>query len=225
MGDLTGYTIVFDLDGTLIDTALDLIAAVNHILETMGHRPVDDAALRQVISFGGRHMIETALVLRGQQPSPLEIDHLFLRFAAYYSANIAVHSRPFPGLIAQLDRLAERGALLAVCTNKREDLATQLMVELNMLDRFAALTGRDTFPVHKPHPGHLLNTIDKAGGDRNRAIMIGDSDTDVQTAKAANIPVIGATFGYTDVPVTELGCDAVIAHYEQFEPALARLLT
>lgn len=224
MGDLAGHTIVFDLDGTLIDTAPDLIAAVNHILEVQGHHPLEEALLRPVISFGGRHMIETGLVLRGQEPSKHEVDHLFLRFIAYYSANIAVHSRPFPGLLDVLDNLAARGARLAVCTNKREDLARQLLNELGMMDRFAALTGRDTFPVHKPHPGHLTNTIAKANGDPARAVMIGDSDTDVQTAKAATIPVIGVTFGYTDVPVTELGCDAVISHYAEFEAALARII-
>ena len=224
MDRLDGRTVVFDLDGTLVDTAPDLIAAVNHVLATAGHHPLDHDLLRPAISFGGRHMIETGLMLRGVAPSPIEVDHMFARFVAYYAENIAVSSQPFPGLAAQLDDLAARGARLAVCTNKREDLARMLLDELGLSTRFQALTGRDTFAVHKPHPGHLINTIRKAGGEPEGGIMIGDSETDVKTARAAKLPVIGVTFGYTDVPVTEMGCDAVISHYSELDGAIAQVL-
>jgi phosphoglycolate phosphatase len=220
MIDLTGRTVVFDLDGTLIDTAPDLIAAVNHVLESDGFEPVEHSRLRPVISLGGRCMIEAGLGIRGATYSPHQIDALFRRFIAYYSRNMSVHSRPFSGLEDELDRIAAWGAKIAVCTNKREDLARQLLDELGLVDRFAALAGRDTFPVCKPHPGHLISTIEKAGGEPMAAVMIGDSETDVKTAKAAGIPVIGVTFGYTDVPVTALDCDAVITAYQELPVAL-----
>lgn len=225
MTDLAGRTIVFDLDGTLIDTAPDLIEAVNHVIGTFGHQPLEPQRLRPAISFGGRHMIETALSHYGQDAATAEVDQLFLRFIAHYSENIAVHSRPFPGLKDQLDALAARGATLAVCTNKREDLARQVLSELGLLDKFATLTGRDTFPVHKPHPAHLLRTIEKAGGNPASGVMIGDSATDVKTAKAAELPVIGVTFGYTDVSVREMACDAVIEHYDELPAALSKVMT
>lgn len=220
--DLDGQTIVFDLDGTLIDTAPDLIAAVNHVLEARGLEALSDADLRPEISFGGRHMIEVGLKRRGGSTSAHEVDGLFQTFIGYYSRNIAVHSRPFPGLLDELDRLSAAGATLAVCTNKQEGLARQLLDELELTSRFAALTGRDTFAVHKPHAGHLLGTVEKAGGRLDAAIMVGDSATDVNTARAAGVPVIGVTFGYTDVPITELACDAVISHYAEFPDALRR---
>jgi phosphoglycolate phosphatase len=223
--DLEGRTVVFDLDGTLVDTAPDLIAAVNYVLGGRGYRPLSDAELRPTISFGGRHMISVGLQLQGGLHSESEVDALFDTFVAFYSRNIAVHSRPFPGLIEELDRLEAAGATLAVCTNKREGLARQLLEELGMLGRFKALTGADTFPVRKPHPDHFHGTVERAGGDRATSLMIGDSDTDVQTAKAAGVPVIGVTFGYTDVPVTELSCDAVISHYSELPNALRMALS
>lgn len=222
--DLSGRTVVFDLDGTLIDTAPDLISAVNHILETEGLEPVDVDRLRPVISLGGRVMIETGLTLRGAAYNALQVDALFRRFIAYYSQNMSIHSRPFAGLEAELDRIAAAGGTLAVCTNKQETMARQLLDELGLISRFAALTGRDTFPVCKPHPNHLTGTIEKAGGDPTKAIMIGDSETDVRTAKGAGIPVVGVTFGYTDIPVTALDCDAVISAYAELPAALTSVL-
>ena len=222
--NLTGYTIVFDLDGTLIDTAPDLIAAVNHVLQSRGYAPIAEDQLRPQISFGGRRMIEFGLARQGGDANDGELDALFRRFIAHYSRNIAIHSRPYPGLVTCLDRLAQAGARLAVCTNKRADLARQLLDELELADRFAALTGRDTFAVHKPNAGHYLGTVEKAGGSPASSVMIGDSATDVKTARAAGVPVIGVTFGYTDVPVSELGCDAIISHYDEFPSALETVL-
>jgi phosphoglycolate phosphatase len=224
MIDLSGRTVVFDLDGTLIDTAPDLISAVNHVLTTEGLEPVDVDRLRPVISLGGRVMIETGLTLRGAAYSALQVDALFRRFIAYYSQNMSTHSQPFTGLEAELDRIAAAGGTLAVCTNKQENMARQLLDELGLSSRFAALTGRDTFPVCKPHPKHLTGTIEKAGGDPAKAIMIGDSETDVKTAKGAGIPVVGVTFGYTDIPITALDCDAVISAYAELPTALASVL-
>ena len=147
------------------------------------------------------------------------------RVLAYYEANIAVSSQPFPGLVELLDRAGAAGVRLAVCTNKREHLSLKLLSELGLLDRFAAVCGRDTFEVCKPHPDHLTGAITRATGRRERAVMVGDSDTDVQTARAAKVPIIGVSFGYTEVPMATLGPDALIDRYDEFEAALGAILS
>jgi len=216
-------TIVFDLDGTLIDTAPDLIHATNHVIVGEGLAPMPAEALRPWISHGARRLIEVGLAARGQNRTSAEVDVLLDRFLAYYEANIAVESRPFEGLLSVLDTAAAAGARLAVCTNKREYLSRMLLDQLALTPRFAAIAGRDTFPVCKPHPDHLFGAIRLAGGDPTRAVMVGDSDVDVATAKAAGIPVVAVTFGYTSIPISELSADAVIDHYDAFLPALARI--
>jgi phosphoglycolate phosphatase len=145
-------------------------------------------------------------------------------FLDYYARNIAVGSRPFEGTVAALNRFKNAGARLAVCTNKAEAMSRRLLDALNLSPLFSAIAGRDTFPVYKPHPDHLLGTIRLAGGDNARAVMVGDSRIDIATAKAAAVPVVAVSFGYTDTPVRELGPDEVIDHYEELEPAVAALL-
>jgi len=217
-------TLVFDLDGTLVDTAPDLLRAVNQVLKNRGLEPIPDERLMPEISFGGRHMIETGLRIRNVDYTEAELEQLFEDFQVYYAANIAVESRPFEGLVSVLETWLGKGATLAVCTNKREDLSRQLLDSLGLLRLFKALAGRDTFPVCKPHPDHLLGTIRMAGGDPARAVMVGDSEVDIATAKAANVPVIGVTFGYTRIPVTELAPNAVIDSYAEFNAALDGIL-
>ena len=216
-------TVVFDLDGTLIDTAPDIIRATNHALGLAGIGPTPEAELRPMISAGSRAMLAHVLAKHGRQPRPVEIDALFEQLLASYTANIAVDSRPFPALPETLTRLAERGATLAVCTNKRE--APSLLGQLGLLDRFQALAGVDTYAWCKPDPRHLLEVIRAAGGDAARAIMVGDSDTDVATAQAAGVPVVAVTFGYPDPrrPIASLGADAVIDHYDELEAAIERI--
>ena len=216
-------TVVFDLDGTLVETAPDLIRATNHVLGIAGLEPVEPAAIRPSISFGGRAMIVRALDIRGARLPADEIDRLLEIFLDHYATNIAVESHPFPGLEAALDLLSARGARLAVCTNKREGMSRLLLETLGLAHRFAAIAGRDTFAVHKPHPDHLTGAIRFAGGDPALAVMIGDSDTDIKTARAAGVPVIGVPFGYTDVPIEDLGPDAVIAHYDHLATTIARV--
>ncbi len=216
-------TIVFDLDGTLVETAPDLIHATNHVLARVGLEPVEPASIRPSISFGGRAMIVRALEVRNASLTEGEIDGLLEHFLAHYAANIAVESHAFPGLEAALDRLAADGARLAVCTNKREGMSRLLLETLGLADRFAAVAGRDTFPVHKPHPDHLTGAIRLAGGDPRLAVMIGDSDTDLKTARAAGVPVIGVPFGYTDVPMHDLGPDALVEHYDHLYDAINRI--
>jgi phosphoglycolate phosphatase len=216
-------TIVFDLDGTLVETAPDLIRATNHVMGLAGLAPVEPAAIRPSISFGGRAMIVQALEIRGARLAETEVDRLLAAFLEHYAANIAVESHAFPGLETALDRLQASGARLAVCTNKREGMSRLLLETLGLAGRFAAIAGRDTFPVHKPHPDHLTGAIRLAGGDISRAVMIGDSETDILTARSARLPVIGVPFGYTATPIRDLYPDAVIDHYDELLDAIERV--
>lgn len=216
-------TIAFDLDGTLIETAPDLIRATNYSLGLIGEAPVAPAEIRPSISFGARAMLVKALEIRQARLSATEIDDLLERFLTHYTENIAVESHPFPGLEAALDHLAAAGARLVVCTNKREGMSRLLLETLGLAGRFAAIAGRDTFPVYKPHPDHLTGAIRLAGGDPRLAVMVGDSNTDVQTARAAAIPVIGVPFGYTDVPMRDLGPDALLEHYSDLVATIERV--
>lgn len=216
-------TLVFDLDGTLVDTAPDLIAAANHVMGQLSLPPASAEILRPQVSHGALAMIKAALGPAASAWPEEQLYPLFDEFIAYYQAHIAVESRPFPGLIAALDRAQARGHTLAVCTNKQEALARQLLESLGLEARFAAIAGRDTFAVFKPHPDHLLETIRLSGGTAARAVMIGDSGVDIATAKAALVPVIAVSFGYSDPPVADFAPDHVIDHYDTFDAALAAL--
>ena len=221
---MNNATLVFDLDGTLVDTAPDLIAAANHALADLSLPPLPAETLRSAIGFGARRMIEVGLKETGVTLDEPEIDRLLVRFLAYYEPNIARESRPFEGAVVALERFRAEGARLAVCTNKRAGLAEQLLAALGLRDLFAAVAGRDTFPTHKPDPGHLLGTLGLAGGDRTRAVMVGDSGIDIATARAASVPAIGCTFGYSDQPIRIYGPDAVIESYAELDIAIRSLL-
>ena len=216
-------TVVFDLDGTLVDTAPDLINAANHVLAAIDLPAVPEAVLRPFISIGSRRMIEEGLAFHGRSLEAPRIDAMWKTFLAYYAENIAVDSRPYPAVEDVLEDLQRQDISIAVCTNKLESLSRRLLSALDMSHRFAAICGRDTFPVYKPHPDHLLGAIAAAGGDPRHAIMVGDSDTDVSTAKAAGIPIIGVGFGYTEIPMHRLEPDELIEHYRDFPAALQRL--
>ena len=220
---MRNLTLVFDLDGTLVDTAPDLILSTNEALKSLGAPLVPESAVRPWISFGARRMITEALLVAQHHASEAEVDAGLERFLAYYTENIALMSRPFPGTEAALDRFAAQGARLAVCTNKREALTYKLLDALKLTQRFAAIAGRDTFPVSKPNPEHLIGAIRMAGGDVRRAVMVGDSEVDIATAKAAGVPVVAVTFGYTSRPVAELDPEAMIDHYDKLDAAIARI--
>lgn len=217
-------TLVFDLDGTLVDTAPDLVAATNHVLAGLGLPGVSEHELRPLIGHGARFMVDHAMGPGAAKLSEDERRRLLEKFLDYYGRNIAVGSRPFEGTVSALERFRGAGAKLAVCTNKSERMSRTLLEALGMSPLFAAVAGRDTFPVFKPHPDHLLGTIRLAGGDSTRAVMVGDSRIDIATAKAAGVPVVAVTFGYTDTPVRELAPDKVIDHYDELEPAIVALL-
>jgi phosphoglycolate phosphatase len=217
-------TIAFDLDGTLVDTAPDLISALNFVLDREGMPPVPLDAARNMIGAGARKLIERGLELEGRAASVSDIDRLTADFIDHYAAHIAEASRPFEGLERALDDLAARGCRLAVCTNKLEWLSRRLLDELGLSQRFAAICGADTFGVSKPDPAILRQTIARASGNLSSSIMVGDAGTDVGVARRAGIPVIGVTFGYTDIPIAELKPDRVIAHMRDLPVAVDELL-
>jgi phosphoglycolate phosphatase len=216
-------TIVFDLDGTLVDTAPDLIDTLNFTLTHESLPTVPFETARPLIGGGARGLIERALATEGRTCSKAEVDRLYTTFVAHYADHIADRSRPFPHLEAVLDGLAETGHRLAVCTNKLEWLSVRLLNELKLARHFAAICGQDTFGMQKPDPEILRRTIARAGGVPAQAIMVGDSGTDVRTARAAKVPVIAVDFGYTDVPVAELQPDRVISSFADLPAAIAVL--
>jgi len=216
-------TIVFDLDGTLIDTAPDLVDTLNVVFAREGWPPVPYETARNTIGGGARMMIARGIAAEGIAIAPAKLEQLFADFIAHYTEHLADRSRPFPGLTDALDVLASGGCRFAVCTNKLERLSVLLLKQLKLADRFAAICGQDTFGIQKPNPEVLRRTVTAAGGSLPHAIMIGDSVTDIRTARAAGIPVIAVDFGYSERPVSELGPDRIISHFAQLRSAIAAI--
>jgi len=217
-------TIVFDLDGTLVDTAPDLIGTLNAILARHQVPPVSFDAARTMIGAGVKPLLQRALASRNIHPLAAELDALYGEYLELYAEHIADRSRPFPGLDAALDALARQGCRFAVCTNKLEWLSLRLLDAVGLAARFGAICGQDTFAMRKPDPDMLRLTIARAGGNTGHAVMVGDSMTDVATARAANIPVIAVDFGYTEIPPAELGADLLISHFDALPDAVGQLL-
>jgi phosphoglycolate phosphatase len=217
-------TIVFDLDGTLVDTAPDLINALNYILAREGLPAVPLHLARNMIGAGARRLLERGLELDGRVVATEDIDRLTKDFIDYYAAHIADASRPFEGLGAALDDLSARGYRFAVCTNKLEWLSRRLLEQLGLSRRFAAICGADTFGVAKPDPAILQQTVARAGGQLASAIMVGDAGPDIGVARRAGIPVIGVEFGYTEVPIADLKPDRLIGHMRDLPGAVVSLI-
>jgi phosphoglycolate phosphatase len=216
--------IVFDLDGTLVDTAPDLISALNFVLAREGLPAVPMQAARTMIGAGARKLIERGLELEGRSMSSEDVTRLTGDFIDYYAAHIADASRPFEGLEDALDDLANSGYRFAVCTNKLEWLSKLLLDRLGLSPRFAAICGADTFGVSKPDPAILRQTVARAGGQLSTAIMVGDAGPDIGVARRAGIPVIGVEFGYTDVPIADLKPDRLIGHFSDLPAAVESLM-
>ena len=217
-------TVVFDLDGTLVDTAPDLINALNYILAREGMPPVPLQSARMMIGAGARKLLERGLELDGRIVALEELDRLTRDFIAYYADHIADASRPFEGLESALDDLAGRGYRFAVCTNKLEWLSKLLLDRLGLSARFAAICGADTFGIAKPDPAILRQTVARAGGEMASTVMVGDAGPDIGVARRAGVPVIGVTFGYTEVPIAELKPDIVIGHMGELPGAVETLM-
>jgi len=217
--------IVFDLDGTLIDTAPDLVESLNIVFGREGLPPLSYESARNLIGGGVKAMLARALETKRQIFSPLKLEQMVADFISHYSQHVADQSRPFPGLTDALDELAARNFRFAVCTNKLEHLSVLLLDQLELTDRFVAICGRDTFGVQKPDPEILRRTVAAAGGTMDKAIMVGDSITDIHTARAARIPVIAVEFGYSERPVTEFAPDRTIGHFVQLPASIAAILS
>jgi phosphoglycolate phosphatase len=217
-------TIVYDLDGTLADTAEDLVATLNWLLAREGLAPLKVENGGSLVGAGARALIERGFAASGRTLDPPTLEGLFADFLARYNAHIVDRSRLYPGVDKALATFARAGWRQAICTNKIEASAKLLVAKLGVAERFAFVCGQDTFGVGKPDATPLLKTIAASGGASDRAIMVGDSITDIKTARAARVPVIAVDFGYTDVPVAELGPDRVISHFDELAAACAALL-
>jgi len=221
---LAGAAIAFDLDGTLVDTAHDLVGTLNWLLAEEGLSPLPLAEARPFIGRGARWMIERGFQAAQAPVAPASVQPLFERFIDRYSGHIADESRPFPGCVAALEALRADGAKLVVCTNKLTGLSKALLDALDLTRLFDAVIGADAAPAIKPDPRHLETAIAAVGGRMDRAIMVGDAATDAGAARAAKVPLILVSFGYTEVPARDLAPDILIDHYDQLPGACLRLL-
>ena len=224
MSDPIGpLSLVFDLDGTLVDTAPDLAGAMNAVLIKSGRPPVPPAEVRHMVGRGARALIERGFEVTGGAVDPAEIDAHFDHFIAYYGDHIADASVAFPGVRPVLTRLKAAGHRLGVCTNKPQALAVALLEALDLKGFFSAVLGADTLDVRKPHPRHLQETVRRMGGDPGRAVMLGDSEVDAETARNAGVPAVIFTFGYTQFDPTTFGAAALLDGYDELEAALAAI--
>ncbi len=216
--------VVFDLDGTLVDTAPDLINALNYVLKREGLPPVPLQSARGMIGQGARRLIERGMEIEGRETTPDEITRLTGDFIAVYADHIADESRPFEGLDGALDDLSARGYRFAVCTNKLEWLSKLLLDRLKMTSRFDAICGADTFGVSKPDPVILQQTVARAGGSMSAVVMVGDAGPDIGVARRAGVPVVGVSFGYTEIPIADLKPDLLVSHMAELPAAVGKLL-
>jgi phosphoglycolate phosphatase len=221
---LDGAVVAFDLDGTLVDTAPDLIGTLNVLLREEGLPPQPLAEARPFIGRGARWLIERGFEAAGQHLHPARVQPLFERFIAHYQEHIADESRPFPGCEAALDMLRAQGAKLSVCTNKLTGLSESLLAGLGLADRFDAVIGADSAPAIKPDPRHLQAAVDAVGGDMARTILVGDAATDAGAARAAKAGLILVSFGYTEIPAADLNPDILIHSFDELPDACMRLL-
>lgn len=216
---------IFDLDGTLADTAPDLMVALNHAVELVGFSPLTRDDIGHLTGHGSLAMIDRAIALNNASPDETVRTQLQKRFLDFYVANICKKTRLFGGAEALLEALGAQGFVLAVCTNKPEAMARQLLGELGLAEMFAAVTGGDSFDYRKPDGRHIARTIELAGGDPAHAIMIGDTITDVKAARAAGIAIGVVDFGYSETSVETLKADAVISNFHGAEQTIKTLLT
>ena len=224
MSKLMGATVVFDLDGTLVDTAPDIRSAINIVMAEVDLPELDLLRVRGLIGHGARGLFEKVFREAGRAVTAPELDDLADRFLVVYGANIARESRPYPGLEDALDELARSGARLAVCTNKRDVSTASLLDALDLTRRFRAVATPETAGAAKPDPAHLLAAIARAGGHPDRAVMVGDSAADAEAARGACVPLILVDFGYCEGGASALKPDVLISHFRELPGAVARLL-
>ena len=212
---LSGWTIVFDLDGTLVESAPDLLNALNHVVVPLGLEPVRLDDIRTMIGHGAKAMIREALRRAGHDMDEETIHELWIAFLDYYRDNIAVDSHTFEGVEAALEALRQAGAGLAVCTNKTQALSDQLLRTLKLSQYFKAVIGADSVPDKKPDAGHLLTAVLNAGGDPDKSLLVGDRRTDEKAALNAGLPFIFVPFGYEQDAAKDINCVAVLRQYSE----------
>ncbi|WP_162855026.1 phosphoglycolate phosphatase [Stappia sp. BW2] len=215
--------LVFDLDGTLVSSMEDLVATLNVVMTSAGHSTIPQENVANMVGLGAKVLIQRGLEFNGISWTDETIAPLYVHFLKHYADNIAVHTRPFDGVVAALEAFRKDGWKLAVCTNKAERLTHPLLATLDLARHFDAVVGGDTFQVAKPHAEPVHGAIHRAGGEIGGSIMIGDSGTDIDAARNAGIPVIAVDFGYTTVPVRDLSPDRVISHFDELADAVASL--
>jgi phosphoglycolate phosphatase len=212
--------LIFDLDGTLIDSAPDLHRSLNAVLAEQGRAPVGLDGIRAMVGDGAAKLVERGFADTGDAVAPAALPGLVQRFLVHYSAGRHGLTHAFPGVAETLTLLRERGCRLGVCTNKPYAPTMEILELLGLTGFFGAVTGGDSLPVRKPDPGHLLGTLDLLGAAADHAVMIGDSANDVAVARAAGVPALVVRYGYTRTPVEELGADAIIDRFDEIIPWL-----
>lgn len=212
--------VIFDLDGTLVDSARDLTAALNHVLRQAKRPEIEISRVRHLVGDGARSLITKGFSESGILPDKAEIDAILQDFLDYYLENITAQTIIFPGVVKVIEELAERKIPMGLCTNKAIRLTEKLMTEIGLSGYFSAIVGGDSFDYRKPDPRHLTSTLERMNCPVSNAVMVGDSANDIIAAKAADIPVICVSFGYSKIPVSKLGPDIIIDHYDDFFKAL-----
>ncbi|MEX1035011.1 MAG: phosphoglycolate phosphatase [Sneathiella sp.] len=220
---MQNFSLIFDLDGTLVDSAPDLFAALNFCLSHAGRENIDLSHVRHMVGQGARALLEKGLKATGGMPDADEFEALAQEFFAFYEDHLSDATVPYPGVLTALKAFQAEGIPLAVCTNKPIGFANKLLDELEMSRFFGAVTGGDSFAVRKPDAGHITGTLTALNHPGGEVFMIGDSATDINAAHNAGIPCIAVSYGYTEIPAHDLGPDHVIDHFDELLPLIRRL--
>lgn len=212
---MTTRAVIFDLDGTLVDTAPDLMASTNHVLSLLDRRPITMEEVRAFVGHGAKALIAQGCAATGDALDEKSLSYYHAEFLRYYEKNIAVNSAMFPGVTELLNACETEGFKMGVCTNKVEGLSVRLLDALDLSKYFGAVVGPDTINIAKPDPAPYFETLKRLKVTVKNSIMIGDSETDILTARAAKVPVIAVTFGYTQRPVAEFNPDYLVSHFDE----------
>ncbi|QFS82154.1 Phosphoglycolate phosphatase [Roseivivax sp. THAF40] len=217
-------TVIFDLDGTLADTSGDLIGAANVCFVEMGYGPLLERGADDAVAFrGARAMLRRGLERQGGVDEAV-IEAWYPRLLEAYGAAISEHSTLYPGAMVAVEALKSEGIKVGICTNKPSGLAETLLRDLGIRDAFGSMIGADTLPVRKPDPAPFFAAVEGAGGAADRACLVGDTETDRETARAAGVPSILVGFGPEGPGIARLAPEAMIAHYDELPGVVADLL-
>ncbi len=216
-------TVIYDLDGTLIDSAQDMRVAVSNVLADHGLPPVSDEDVRIFMGQGSKITMGKAFAKHGRSLDDAALSAVTREFVRYYEADPVSHTTAFDGVAEVVARFARLGLKQGVCTNKFEKPSRMILEHLKLMPPISDVAGADTFPVRKPDPKHILLLVERMGGDPGRAVMIGDSIHDVQAAHAAGLPAVLVSWGYTARPASELGAEAVIERFDALPDTLSQL--